>query len=127
MSGQIECAFIGRLGQDPELKTSAAGKSWSRLSLAVGYGDDVSWVSCAVFGESAEHVCSTLRKNDKLYIEGAIGLNEWTGRDGEKRTGLSVVASRAEPPALGRNRPKRTRLEAPANDAAAPPPSCLSA
>ena len=32
MNGNIECAFIGRLGQDPELKTSAAGKSWTRVN-----------------------------------------------------------------------------------------------
>jgi single-strand DNA-binding protein len=117
MSGIIECAFIGRLGQDPELKTSAAGKSWCRLSLAVGSGE-VQWVSVAIFGERAEHVCGTLRKNDKVYIEGAIGLNEWTCKDGKPRTGLSVVASRAEVPGIGRNKPKRAR-EAAANDTAA--------
>ena len=33
MNGNIECAFIGRLGQDQELNTSAAGKSRTRLSL----------------------------------------------------------------------------------------------
>jgi hypothetical protein len=39
MHGNIETAFIGRLGQEPELKTSAAGKPWARLSVAVGAGE----------------------------------------------------------------------------------------
>ena len=123
----IDCAFIGRLGDDPELKTSAAGKSWCRLSVAVGQGDNVQWVSVAIFGEPAEHVCATLRKNDKIYVEGSLTVNEWTARGGEKRTGLSVVASRAEAPGIGRHKPKRSREVALANDAAASPPPSLSA
>lgn len=125
----IDSAFIGRLGQDPELKTSAAGKSWCRLSLAVGHGDDVQWVSVAIFGEPAEHICGTLRKNDKLYVEGALSLNEWTGKDGKPRTGLSVVASKAEPPEIGHHKPKRTRQQTQAANEAEPAqrPSMLSA
>jgi single-stranded DNA-binding protein len=60
MHGNIETAFIGRLGQDPELKTSAAGKPWARLSVAVGMGDETQWVSVAVFGEAAERLCAAL-------------------------------------------------------------------
>jgi len=115
----IECCFVGRLTQEPELKTSVAGKSWARLSLAVGYGaEDTQWVSVAVFGETAEFICKALHKGDQLMVEGGLRLNEWTGRNGEKRTGLSVVASRAEPPGIGRNRAKRARQEAPVNEGA---------
>src|SRR5215471_7157106 len=119
MSECIDCAFVGRLNHDPELKTSAAGKSWCRISLAVGYGDAVEWVSCALFGETAEYVCRSMTTNDKLYVEGAIGLNEWTTRDGEKRTGL-VVATKAEAPAIGRNKPQRPRRPASNGQADAP-------
>jgi single stranded DNA-binding protein len=116
----IECCFVGRLAQEPELKTSAAGKSWARLTLAVGYGsEDTQWVSVAVFGEAAEFICKTLHKNDKLVVEGGLRLNEWTGRGGEKRTGLSVVASRAEPPKIGHHKSKGTRQQPAANETAA--------
>ena len=47
----IHCALQGRLGQDVELRTSAAGKDWCRLSVGVGEGDEVTWVSVAVFEE----------------------------------------------------------------------------
>jgi len=33
MHGTIECAFIGRLGQEPELKSSAAGKPRAPRSM----------------------------------------------------------------------------------------------
>jgi len=105
MNGAIEAAFIGRLAQDPELRTSAAGKPWARLSMAVGNGDDTQWVSVLTFGEIAEQLCAAMHKGDKLYVEGTLRLNEWTGREGEKRTGLSVAAWKAEKlGAIGRSK-----------------------
>ena len=38
MSG-IECAFLGTLGQDAELKISKSGRSYIRFSMRVGDGD----------------------------------------------------------------------------------------
>jgi single-strand DNA-binding protein len=105
----IDCAFLARIGQEPELKQSAAGKAWVRLSVAVGHGDDVQWVSCVAFGERATRICSSFHKDDKVYVEGALSLSEWTGRDGEKRTGLSVTTTRVEAPTIGRERSKRGR------------------
>jgi single-stranded DNA-binding protein len=92
MTHGIDCAFVGQLTHHPELKKSAAQKSWCRVSLAVG-GDRV---SVGLFGENAEYVCSTLRKGDPLYVQGVLSLAEWIGKDGKPRSGLSVVASRAE-------------------------------
>jgi hypothetical protein len=37
----------------------------------------------------------------------SIRINEWTTAAGEKRTGLSMAAWRAERPGVGRNKPKR--------------------
>jgi hypothetical protein len=31
----IEATFLGRVGHPPELRISAAGKPWARLSVAV--------------------------------------------------------------------------------------------
>src|SRR5262245_58099909 len=83
MHGNIECAFIGRLGQDPELRTSAAGKPWARLSASVGRGEEVRWVSVAVFGEVAQRLCAALRKGDKVYVEGTLRFSEWTSKNAE--------------------------------------------
>jgi single-stranded DNA-binding protein len=47
----IHCALQGRLGADVELRRSQSGKDWARLSVGVGEGDEVTWVSVAVFEE----------------------------------------------------------------------------
>jgi single-stranded DNA-binding protein len=124
----IECGFVGRLAHPAELKTSAAGKKWCRLSLAVGYGDATEYVSVVTFGETAEHLCASLQKGDQILVRGGISLSEWTSRTGEKRHGLSVVASKVEPLGVG-NKPKRPRQQA--SDASdtepAQRPSALSA
>jgi single-stranded DNA-binding protein len=58
----IECCFTGRLGSDPDLRTSQAGKPWARFSVAVGHSDDVQWVNVACFGEAAERACEQLAR-----------------------------------------------------------------
>jgi single-stranded DNA-binding protein len=64
----------------------------------------------AVFGEAAERLCAALEKGNKVYVEGTLRLSEWTGKGGEKRTGLSVAAWKAEKlGAIGRNKPSKVR------------------
>jgi single stranded DNA-binding protein len=91
----IHCALQGRLGQDVELRRTATGKDWCRLSVGVGEGDEVTWVSVVVFEEKAK-VLERTPKGVEVYVEGRISLNTWTGKDGQQRTGLSVTAWRVE-------------------------------
>ena len=107
MNGNIEAAFIGRVGSDAiEVKTSQAGKPWTSLNVAVGKDDDTQWVRVALFGDTAERVAGSIAKGDKLYVEGTLRLNTWTDREGKQRTGLSVAAWKAEKVGqIGRNKP----------------------
>lgn len=91
MNGQIECAITGRLAQEVQLRTSKSGKPWASLSIAVGADDDVQWVRCACFGETAEQAAKIV-KGATVYIEGKIRLDRWE-KDGEAKAGLSVTAS----------------------------------
>ena len=109
MNGTIECAIIGRLGQDPDLRTAASGKPWMRLSLAVGRGDTTQWVTVAVFDDLAKGLIAKVKKSDRMYIEGRLTLQTWE-KNGEQRAGLNVAAWRAEPLSqIGRQKPKRGR------------------
>jgi single-strand DNA-binding protein len=122
MNGNIEAAFVGRVGTEPELKTSQAGKPWASLNVAVGSDHDVQWVRVAVFGETGERLAGHLHKGDKLYVEGTIKLNTWTDKEGQQRTGLSVAAWKAEKLGqIGRSKP--TRPKAPPEGKHPPPPS----
>jgi single-strand DNA-binding protein len=89
----IDCAFNGFLAAEPDNRTSQAGKPWVRLRVGVGQGDDVQWVSVACFGKAAE-TATTLHKGDRVYVEGILRLNVWTGADGVERSGLDVRAVR---------------------------------
>jgi|SRR6516165_5581318 len=73
-------------------------------ALAIGKDDDLQWVSVAVFGKAAE-TAGALKKQDRVYIEGSIRLDNWTGKDGAERHGLSVAAFKCEAThRIGRNR-----------------------
>jgi single-strand DNA-binding protein len=107
MNDAIEAAFIGRLGSDPELRTSQAGKPWCRFSVAIGEGDDVQWISVSAFGETAERVCDQLAKGNRAYVEGTLRLNEWQDREGLTRHGLQVAAWKVEALGkIGRQKPR---------------------
>lgn len=112
----IECACIGVIARDIELKTSKAGKPWAAITIGCETdvtGDDgkpiMEWVKVAVFGEVAQRLTETVNKGDKLYCEGSGRLERWTSADGTPRTALAINAWKAEKigaSAIGRNKPK---------------------
>jgi single-stranded DNA-binding protein len=101
----IETAFIANVGSEPELKTSAAGKIWAAFSACVGDGEDAQWLRVAVFGDRAQQLAGHLHKGDKIYAEGRLKLDTWTGKDGQQRN-LKVAAWRVEQLGqIGKNKP----------------------
>ncbi|MDE2303546.1 MAG: single-stranded DNA-binding protein [Sphingomonadales bacterium] len=97
MSAQI--AAYGRLGSDPEKRTSQAGKEWARASIAVQLceardGEDdapATWLSIVAFGRVAETLARH-RKGDLVSVAGRLQLNRWTDREGQTREQLQVIA-----------------------------------
>ena len=117
----IECAFTGRIGQEPVLKASKAGKPWLSFSAAIGEGDDVQWLQVAVFGSRAEELASTLKKGDRIYAEGRLRLNSWQAKDGSQQFGLSVAAWRVEVLGqIGAKRPRKPKVTASKSEVYAP-------
>jgi single-stranded DNA-binding protein len=106
MSG-IEAAFFGALGRDAEAKTSKAGKAYLRLNVRVGDGDGVQWVSVMAFDQNAIDAADKLLKGARVYVEGSLSVTEWSGQDGGKRHGLSMMSWHCRLSQIGRNRPKR--------------------
>lgn len=109
MIDSIEAAFFGRVGTDPELKTSSAGKPWAAFNVAVGQDDDTQWVRVAVFGAVAQDLVGTLKKSDRVYVEGNLTLRTWE-KDGVTRAGLNVAAWKCERLGqIGRNKPRPSK------------------
>jgi single-stranded DNA-binding protein len=103
----IEAALFGMLGKDAETKTSAAGKPYLRLNIRTGDGDAAQWINAMCFDADAIEQAERLCKGARVYIEGTIKLGEWTGQDGAKRHGLSLMSWHCRLSQIGRNRPRR--------------------
>jgi single-strand DNA-binding protein len=123
----IEAALCGTVGTVPELKTSAGGKSWAAVNVAVSHKDEeeATWVRVAVFGETAEKLCGNLIKGDKVYVEGHLRLSHWSDKaSGEAKHGLQIAAWKvSKMGAIGQKKLKTLRTRDQAEDA----PSTLSA
>jgi single-stranded DNA-binding protein len=119
MSG-IEVAFFGSLGRDAEAKTSKAGKAYLRLNVRVGDGDAAQWISVTAFDAKAAEQSDKFVKGARVYTEGTLRLEEWTGQDGIRRRGLSVMSWHCRLAEIGRNKPARPRKPEDKANAAAP-------
>lgn len=119
MMDSIECAFSGRVGSDPELKTSSSGKPWIAFNVAIGQDDNTQWVRVAIFGVRAEELATQIKRGDRVYAEGSLTMRTWE-KDGEKRAGLNVAAWKCERLGqIGRNKPSKAKA-LPEGDHSAP-------
>lgn len=109
-----QASLYGRLGQDPQQRTSQSGKDWATGSLAVtlGSGDEqdapATWFGIVAFGKVAESLCKH-RKGDLISVSGRLQLNRWRGQNGEDREQMqvvcdSIVSAKSVRPGGGRRR-----------------------
>ena len=90
-----EVVLIGRLGRDPEIKRTQAGKQFCTFSLATTFGrgdkERTEWHRIEVWTSAAEACERYLRRGSKVYVKGQLKSNEWE-RDGQTRKDWSIVA-----------------------------------
>ena len=92
--------LIGRLGKDPEERTTATGTRVSNFSLATdsyhsGNGEKTTeWHRIVAFGKTAESCNQYLRKGRLVCIEGSLQTRCWEKSPGEKHYFTDVVAAR---------------------------------
>ncbi|HAT1515823.1 TPA: single-stranded DNA-binding protein [Morganella morganii] len=90
----------GNLGKDCEQRWTPAGKAVASLSLPVkqGYGEHekTSWVICKMFGAKAEKLPEHLKKGMKVTITGEFVMEEWTDREGNKRSTPVIIVNQLD-------------------------------
>jgi|688.fasta_scaffold943063_2 single-strand DNA-binding protein len=91
--------IIGRLGRDPELRYTPAGKSVCELNLAVdyGYGENkkTAWLGVVLWEKTAEIAAQHLRKGDQCGISGFLCQDTWDDKEtGKKQTKTKITAER---------------------------------
>jgi single-stranded DNA-binding protein len=115
----IEVALFGVLGRDAESKVSKSGKPYLRLNVRTGDGDGAQWVSVMAFDPEAVALAPQFIKGARVYVEGSLKLDAWTGADGVQRHGLSAMSWHTRLAAIGRNKPpKKDRVSVAAGTAA---------
>ena len=95
--------ILGRLGQDPEVRTTASGTQIVNLNVAtneIGRGDDqgnrtdvTEWHRIVLFGRTAEIAAQYLSKGSQVYIEGRLQTRKWQDQNGQDRYSTEIVGN----------------------------------
>ena len=102
MRGVNRLIVVGRLGQDPELRTSKAGNPWCTFNVATNrsrksgeqWVEETDWHRVKVFGTQAERCHEFLRRGSMVSVEGAVTCEQWTDDEGIKRSATRILAER---------------------------------
>ncbi len=104
MSGSVnKVILVGRLGKDPEMKSSPSGMSIAKFSLATDERftdksgekqDRTEWHNIVAFNRLAEICGQYLRKGKLVFIEGSIRTDSWEDKEsGQKKYRTEIIAN----------------------------------
>lgn len=93
--------LIGNLTKDAELSfVKGTGSAITKFNLAVsrGYKDknETDFINCVVFGKIAENVAQYTAKGSKVAVEGSLRINNYTDKDGNKRSFTEIYVNNIE-------------------------------
>ena len=91
--------LIGNLTRDIELRYTQSGSAIANTAIATSRKftsngekkEEVCFVDITFFARSAEVANQYLRKGSKILVEGRLNFEQWTDKEGQKRSKHSVV------------------------------------
>ena len=95
MADMNAVSLTGRLGQDPDMRITPAGKATASVSLAVsGFSrDKTDWIRIQCWEKTAEILNQYCKKGDQIGVTGRLSVRTYEAQDGSKRTVTEVVVS----------------------------------
>ncbi len=142
MANLNKVMLIGRLTRDPEVRTFTNGGKVAKFGFAVNnrrkntqsgqWEDEPVFLDCEVFnrgenGRQADLVEQSLQKGHQVFLEGHLKMDQWTDKEGQKRSRLVIVVDnfqflerREGGMGDGESRPARAPASAPARKGPAP-------
>ncbi len=90
--------LIGRLTQDPELRSTEGGMAKTTLRLAIprrmkdGKEQAPVYVDVVTFAKQAEAVAKHLAKGRRVAVTGRLEYREWKAQDGSPHSRHEVIA-----------------------------------
>jgi len=94
--------LIGRLGQDPDIKTLESGKKVVHFTMATNENyksadgtktEETTWHSIVAWNGLAELASKYLKKGREVCIEGRISYRSYTDKNGMSKSVTEIVAS----------------------------------
>lgn len=111
-----QAIILGRLGRDPEPRTSKHGESLCTFTVATtsAYTDpatgerkeNTEWHRVICYGAIADIVCARASKGDMILVEGPIFTREYTDKNGVVKKSTEIKGMRAR--VIPRARPETT-------------------
>ena len=89
--------ILGNIGQKPELKTVGQNNTVV-CNFSVGVQrkmnrDVTDWFNCTAFGKTAETIATYFDKGSKIALTGEIQFDNFTDKDGNKRTSTKLIVT----------------------------------
>jgi single-strand DNA-binding protein len=100
MSGVNKVIIVGRLGKEPEVRTTQAGTQVTNIVVATSESwkdqqgqkqEKTEWHRITFFGRVAEVAATYLKKGDQVFVEGRIETSKFE-KDGQTRYSTSIIA-----------------------------------
>ena len=95
--------IVGRLGKDPEIRSTPSGTSVAKFTVATDERftdrsgekqERTEWHNIVAWGKLAEICGQYLRKGKLVFIEGSIRTDSWDDKEtGQKRYRTEIIAS----------------------------------
>lgn len=93
----INCAVLmGRMVNDPELKTTPSGTSVTSFRIAVDRNTKdkaADFIDIVAWRQTAEFVTRYFHKGSMIAVQGSIQTRNYEDKNGNKRTAFEVVAN----------------------------------
>ena len=97
-----QVTLIGRLGQNPELRTTTTGTTIANMSIATTtsrkvdfaqneWQEETEWHRCTAFGKIAEHIGRYGSKGRLCYLIGRLQTRKWTDNGGTDHYTTSIL------------------------------------
>ena len=91
-----KCMMLGRLTRDPEVRVTQDGQTTiAKFGIAVdrrGKEDKADFFNVTAFNKTAQFAEKYLKKGTKIALAGRLQQDEYTNKDGQKVTSVSIVA-----------------------------------
>jgi single-strand DNA-binding protein len=129
MSGINKAIIVGRLGQDPDIRYTQAGKPVANMSVATSKKyqgqEETEWHRIVCFGKLAEVIQQYVHKGDLCGFTGELKTRKWQDQAGNDRYSTEIIAWEMQmlgsknqggnrPPAQGEHESPPAQEQAPA-------------